>query len=289
MRHSPVVVDPLPAALGAEIRGVDLSAPMPDAAFQDVEAALHKHGFLCFRNQRLDDPGQMAFSRLWGDHLEIHPILRHAKKDCPEIYILSNILDERGEPLGAVDAAQFWHTDLSYTHHPSRVSILHAAEVPFDANGRPLGDTEFASTTKAYEALPEDVKRRISGLKAMHHALKPKKQGNFMKLKGKETAGLDGVVHPVVRTHPFTGKKCLYVNWGFTSHVLDMPQEESDDLLAYLFDFMSQAQFRSVHKWAVGDVLIWDNCSSIHQGVGNYALPQRRLIYRTIVRGGVPY
>lgn len=275
--------------IGAEIRGVDLSRPLAEAQFRAIERALHDRGVICFRNQRIDDAGQKAFSYWWGAELDIHPFTRYGKPAHPEVFILSNILGEDGRNIGAVDAAQYWHTDLSYTEMPSRVSILYSVEIPMK-DGRPLGDTEFASTAAAYDALPEDMKLRLARLKAAHYAQKPKKSSNFMKPLDEETQSkLKEVVHPVVRTHPQTGRKCLYVNHGFTTRILGMEAAESDRLLDELFDFIVQPRFMHVHKWAVGDVIVWDNCSSIHQGIGDYKLPCRRLIYRTIVKGSVPF
>ena len=285
----PITVIPSGAAVGAEIRGVDLSRPVGPDTFAQIEAALHEHGAVWFRDQKLDDAQQKAFSLLWGDELDIHPLRKFAKPGYPEVFVLSNILDVSGNPVGAVDAAQYWHSDLSYSTHPSRVSILQAIEIPMQ-DGMPLGETEFASTAAAWDALPADMQHRLLGLKAAHLAQKPKSGGHFVKPLDSDTQSrLQEVVHPLVRTHPFTGRKCLYVNHGFTTHIVGLPPAESDRLLQELFDFIVQPRFMFVHRWAVGNVLVWDNCSTIHQGVGNYKLPQRRLIYRTIVKGGVPF
>ena len=277
---------------GAEVEGVDLSRPLDPADFRQIEAALHDRGVMCFRGQQLSDEQHIAFSRLWGDELDVHPLRQYAKPEHPEVFVLSNILDKRGNPVGAADAAQYWHTDLSYTTHPSRVSILRAIEIPHDDDGRPLGETEFASTAAAYEALPDALKARLGGLRAAHHAQKPTPSAisTFMRPVDQATqARLSEVVHPVVRTHPHTGRKCLYVNWGFTTHIVGEPREESDRLLGHLFELMTERRFVHVHRWAVGDVLMWDNCSVVHQAIGNYRLPRRRLLYRTIVKGSAPF
>jgi taurine dioxygenase len=277
-------------AIGAEVRGADLSRPMDAASFDVIEGALHQYGVVVLRGQSIDVPQQKAFSLLWGEELDIHPVRKFAMPGHPEILILSNIINENGEPAGAADAAQYWHTDLSYMTHPSRVSILYGVEIPQDDAGRPLGETEFASSAAAHDALPQRLRQRLQSLRAAHLAQKPKSRSHFVKPLDAETqARLKEVVHPVVRTHPYTGRKCIYVNPGFTTHIVGMPAAESDALLQELFDFILQPRFRYVHRWAAGDVLIWDNCSTIHQGVGNYRLPQRRLMYRTIVKGSAPY
>jgi taurine dioxygenase len=282
-------VHPFDAPLGAEVRGVDLSRPLDARTFGVVEAALHRHGVIVLRGQRIDDAQQKAFSHLWGAELDIHPLRQFAKPAHPEVFVLSNIKVD-GEPVGAADAAQYWHTDLSYTTHPSRVSILYAVEVPQDPTG-PLGDTEFASTVQAWRELPEEVRRRLEGRRAFHDALKARSRSgsHFGKpLQRDVQARLAQVSHPVVRTHPFTGEKCLYVNEGFTLAIEGMDPDESDALLASLYRHTTRPECLYAHKWAVGDVLVWDNCATVHQGVPNYGPHQPRLMYRTIVKGSVP-
>lgn len=293
MTEHGVVVKPAHAdrEVGAEVVGVDLSQPLDAARFKVIEDALQRYGVLWLRGQNWDDAQQKRFSHLWGEELDIHPFTQYGKPGHPEVFVLSNIRGEDGKSIGAEDAAQYWHTDLSYTRTPSRVSILYSVEIPRAADGSPLGDTEFASTRLAWEALPADMKQRLEGLKAAHLAQKPKvgSSGFMKKLDDKVQERLDEVVHPVVRTHPHTGQKCLYVNHGFTTRIIGMPEAESDALLNELYDHIVQPQFMHAHKWAPGDILMWDNCSTIHQGVGNYKWPQRRLIYRTIVKGSVPF
>lgn len=288
--HASPQVIPATAPLGACVSGIDLGKPLDADAFGFIESALHAHQVIVCPNQQLDDAQQKAFSLRFGDSLDIHAFLQFAKPEHPEVYVLSNKIIN-GKPVGAADAAQYWHTDLSYTSHPSRVSILYAIEVPFDDTG-PLGDTEFASTTLAYEALSPELKKRLEGKRAVHLAQKPKKSASshFTKPLAQETQSrLTEVSHPVVRTHPYTGKKCLYVNEGFTLYIEGMARDESDSLLEELFAHMTHSRFVYVHKWSVGDVLIWDNCSTIHQGVPNYGRHQPRLMYRTIVKGTVPF
>lgn len=285
-----ITVVPSGEVIGAEVRGVDLSRPLSRDQFAKVEAALHEHSVIALRRQNIDIKQQKAFSILWGDALDVHPVRTFSMPGHPEILVLSNIIDDQGNPVGAAEAAQYWHTDLAYMKEPSRVSILYGVEIPMDDSGRPLGETEFASTTLAYDALPLELKSRLQGLKAAHLAQKPKTRSHFVKPLDAETqARLQEVVHPVVRTHPYTGRKCVYVSPGFTTHIVGLAAGESERLLQQLFDFITQPRFMYVHRWAAGDVLVWDNCSTIHQGVGNYRLPQRRLMYRTIVKGTAPF
>jgi taurine dioxygenase len=214
-----------------------------------------------------------------------------AKPDNPEVFVLSNIVED-GRQIGAVDAAQYWHSDLCYTRTPSRVSILYALEVPVKG-GRVLGPTDFADTAAAYYALPAEIKGQLEGRKARFVASKKKpgqRASHFNKMnKDTESRLEDSVVHPVIRTHPNTGEKSIFVNEGFTTEILDMELEESERLLNYLYAFTRQPRFIYRHTWAPGDVVMWDNALTLHQGVGDYALPQRRLLYRTIVKGTVPF
>jgi taurine dioxygenase len=252
---------------------------------------LHNYGIVVLPNQNVDDAAQKAFSLLFGPELDIHPLRDFAKPDNPEVFVLSNIVED-GRPIGAADAAQYWHSDLSYTDHPSRVSLLYAIEVPRDQDGRAVGDTEFAAANMAYRELDDRTKERIQGLWAFHDARKAKKgkSSHFSKpLAGDVAARLAQVRHPVVRTHPFTGVRCLYVNEGFTTHIDGLGQEESDELLHHLFAHMTRRDFVYTHKWEVGDLVIWDNCLTIHQGIPNYGPNQRRLMHRTIVKGSAPY
>lgn len=278
------------APCGATIHEVDLSKPVDESLFRRIRAVLDERGVVNFPDQHIDDEAQIRFSLLWGDGLDIHPFRRFAKPAHPEVFVLSNMVDANGEPRGAKDAAQYWHTDLSYAEFPSSVSILYGVVVPRDGAGNPLGDTEFASTALAYRELSLEMKRRLEGLVAVHDAMKPKPgTSGFMKpLDGGTKAQLKEVVHPVVRTHPSSGLKCLYVNPGFTTRIRGMDPSESDALLETLFAHILDTRFIYTHKWSTNDVVMWDNCSTIHQGVGNYQPPQWRLMYRTIVKGPRP-
>lgn len=278
------------APAGARIHDVDLARPMDAATFAEVRRLLEARGVVAFTDQRIDDAAQIRFSRLWGEELDIHPFRRFAKPANPEVFVLSNMVDAAGEPVGAKDAAQYWHTDLSYSEFPSSVSLLYGVTIPRDDAGQPLGDTEFASTMLAYDALDDAMKRRLARLRAAHDAMKPKPgSSGFMKpLDDSTKAVLREVTHPIVRTHPTSGRKCLYVNPGFTTRVIGLGDAESEALLAELFDHILAPRFRYLHRWSERDVLVWDNCATIHQGVGNYQPPQWRLMYRTIVKGPSP-
>ena len=157
-------IQPFDAALGAEVRGVDLAQTLDDATFGAVEQAYNDHSILLFRDQTIDEAQQLAFSRRFGD-LEVHVLDQYLHPEHPEILIVSNVMDG-DRHIGIYDAGRYWHTDLSYMSVPSRGSLLYAIEVPHDSAGEPLGDTLFASTAAAYDALSEDMKSSIADLKA---------------------------------------------------------------------------------------------------------------------------
>jgi taurine dioxygenase len=289
--NMPIEVQKSGAPLGAEIAGVDLSKPVDEATFRAVEAAFLENQVVVLRGQRLTEEQHIAFSRRFGE-LEIHVLKQYLHPRHEEILLISNVIED-GKPIGIADAGQYWHTDLSYVAAPSRCSLLYALEVPVE-NGETKGDTLFASAVAAYEALPEAMKRRLAPLRAIHRYgdryERMKKTGGIrVELSDEQRQRVPDVTHPVVRTHPKTGRKSLYVNEGFTAGIADMPEEESRVLLAELFEHVKKPEFIYRHKWQVGDLLMWDNCSVQHLAVADYALPLRRRMHRTTVRGTVPF
>jgi taurine dioxygenase len=285
-----IQVTPTGAAVGAKVEGVDLHAGVDAQQFQAIVEALGRFGMLYFPGQNLDDESLMAFSRLFGSELDIHALTQFAKPGHPEIFVLSNIVED-GRPLGASDAAQYWHSDLSYSPTPSRVSLLYALKVPEDETG-PLGDTEFASTAQAYADLDAPTQALLAGRRAFHDAKKekPRPGSHFTRpLSVDVDQRLQQVSHPVVRTHKDSGARCLYVNEGFTTAIDGMAPEESSALLHRLFEHMTQPRYIYRHKWQSRDLVMWDNCLTVHQGIPNYGRHQPRLMNRTIVKGEVPF
>ncbi|HEX6003805.1 MAG TPA: TauD/TfdA family dioxygenase [Burkholderiales bacterium] len=280
-------VRPLSPSFGAEIEGIDLAAELDAARFTEIERVFNERSVVLFRGQRLSDAQHVRFSRRFGE-LEIHVLREYVKPAHPEIYVLSNIV-ENGRSVGIKDAGNYWHTDLSYTRAPSRGSIMYAVEVPH-REGRPLGDTLFASTAAAYEALGEDMKEKLSRLNAVHrfwdrYLRERKAAGGDVVVSEERRAGTPDVVHPVVRTHPYTGRKCLYVNEGFTVGIADMTDSESGPLLQTLYAHCTRPEFVYRHQWRVGDVVMWDNCATLHRATVDFALPERRLMQRTTLKG----
>jgi taurine dioxygenase len=288
--------------LGAEISGVDLSRPLDDATFAEVARAFFDNEVAFFRNQRLTPEQQIAFTRRFGT-LEQHVRKESRLAAHPEILIVSNVLDENGRAIGAQDAGRFWHSDLSYKKEPSMLSALYALEVPVK-DGKTLGDTSFASTTAAYAALPEGMKQRLNGLRNVH-SYRFYRAKNIQAQKEEQARGgrvveehvlteeqlksVPDVETPIVRTHPVTGRKGLFVNEAHTSHIPGVSKEESDRLLSELYRHVVKPEFIYTHTWRPGDLLMWDNAAVQHKATFDYDLPLRRLMYRTTVRGTTPF
>lgn len=278
------------APLGAQIMGVDLSAAVDEATFQQIVALLHEHEVVFFRSQKLTPEQHIAFSRRFGE-LEHHVRRECCKPGYPEIFVVSNII-ENGRAIGTQDAGLFWHSDLCYKKEPSRGSLFYAREVPHK-DGRPAGDTMFASTTAAYNALPEAIKQQLLGRQAINSYAKgyyrDRKSGPRPQLTEDQQNKTPDIAHPAVRTHPYNGRKCLFVNEGYTTRIEGMGEAESDALLAELFAHIKKLQFVYRHQWQVGDFLIWDNCATQHCAMADYELPQRRLMERTTLCGTTPF
>jgi taurine dioxygenase len=276
------------AACGAEI-ACDLAQDIDEATFREIEHAFHDNIVVFFRRQNLSNERHIEFSRRFGE-LEIHIVKKYLLPDSPEILLISNIRDDRGEHIGLADAGFTWHSDTSYRRRPSRCSLLYAKEVP-QRGGRPLGDTVFANTVAAYEALPESMKKRLARLKAVHRysARRRVAASPRPKLTRQQVEETPDIAHPIVRTHPYTGRKSLYVTAGECIGIEGMPDDEALDLIAELDSHCVRPEFLYRHKWQVGDLLMWDNTSSMHLAICDYALPERRLMHRTTVIGTVPF
>jgi taurine dioxygenase len=289
---TPFEVRMVEGPIGAEIVGLDLSRNVDADTFAAIEKIYMDRGVIVFRNQNLSPEQHIAFSRHFGA-VEVPTNRQYSLKSHPEIYVVSNILDENGKNVGNADAGRVWHTDSSYMKVPSRGSLLYAVEVPHDDTGAPLGDTCFATMSAAYDALPEDVKAKAENLVGVHnYTIQYERRLQKVKAKGDTREELTSdlrskvpdVDHPVILKHPITGKKCIYVNTAFVIAIHGMSEEEGNRFRDYLIEFSTQPRFVYVHKWAKGDLVVWDNYSTQHLAIPNFELPQRRLMYRTTVR-----
>jgi taurine dioxygenase len=276
----------LSPVLGAEVIGLDLSQPLPEADFLRVRRAFEEHSVLVFRDQeRLAPADHVGFSRRFGP-LEIHVHERYLLRGHPEILIVSNVF-ENGKPIGLGDAGRYWHSDLSYMAEPSLGSMLHAKELPAEG-----GDTLFIGMHAAFEALDEPMRAKLAPLECEHSYLaRNNKQGEANpyrpQLDASQAARVPPVRHPVVRVHPATRRPALFVSEGFTTRICDLPEEESRELLAFLFRHMTEERFIYRHRWQPHDLVFWDNRATTHLATG--CPPHcRRTLYRTTVRGDRP-
>jgi taurine dioxygenase len=285
-RSQQFIVRALEAPLGAEVLGLDLSRPLDAAGFATIHQAHLDHHVLVFRGQRITPGQQIDFSRRFGP-LQIHVLKQFQLAGHPEILIVSNIL-ENGAPIGLGDAGHFWHSDLSYVAKPSLGSMLHAQELPAEG-----GDTLFANQHTAYDTVPEALKKTIAPLKAEHTYLARYEELRARspwrpKLTAQQVDEVKPQIHPVVRTHPETGRKALFVSEHFTTRIVGLPEDESRALLDELFALSTRPELVYRHVWAPHDMVFWDNRSVTHLAAGT---PDhlRRKLYRTTIEGSVPY
>jgi taurine dioxygenase len=281
-----IEIHPFDAPLGAEVIGLDLSKPLSPDDFTRIHRAHLDHHVLVFRDQRITPEQHIAFSKRFGP-LQIHVLHQFALSGHPEVLIVSNIV-EHGQPIGLGDAGHYWHSDLSYKEKPSLGSLLHAQELP--AVG---GDTLFANMHLAWDALPQHLREAVEGRRAEHtylakYAELQKRSPWRPNLSAEQIAQVKPVVHPIVRTHPETGRKALFVSEHFTTRVVDMPEDESNALLAELFAHSVRPEFIYRHRWAEHDLVFWDNRSLMHLAAGTPDEERRRL-YRTTIEGDLPF
>ncbi len=273
-------ISQLSPVLGAEATDVKLAAGISGAEFEVLfQAWLDHNGILVIRDQELTHDQHIEFSRRFGE-LDRHVVTQFVPDGYPELYRVSNQEDEQGRYLGNPQAGNHWHTDNSYLDPPAKASLLHAVEVP------PVGgDTMFTSMYRAYESLSPAMREMLSGLSAEHcfeHTL-----SNFSTFKAtdRQIEITPPVRHPVVSTHPDTGRKSLYVNPGFTTRIIGMNADESEALLTFLFTHATQPQFIYRHRWRKHDLVIWDNRCTMHYAVQDFYDQGVRDLYRTTVKG----
>jgi len=279
-------IKPISPVLGAEISGLDISKPLDDKSVAALHQALAKHCILVLRNQTLTPEQQIKFSRSFGTLAE-HVLQDYLLPGYPEIYVISNVKED-AKPVGRAGAGQYWHSDLSYMAKPSMGSIMFAVEVP---DGR--GDTLFTNMYKAYDALPDDQKKYLEGKKAIHDFAYTQQtqiagKGLTQPASKKTLAKIPPVAHPVIRTHPESRRKALYVNPGMTTHLEGLPADESRMMLDELFEHAVRDEFTYRHRWHAGDVVFWDNRCSMHCALNDYSENDRRLMWRTTIAGDVP-
>jgi taurine dioxygenase len=279
-------VRPFAEKVGAEIVGLDLSRPLNDADFARVHQAHLDHHVVVFRDQRITPQQQIDFSRRFGV-LQIHVLKQFLLANHPEILIVSNIV-ENGQPVGLGDAGKYWHSDLSYKELPSLGSMLYAQELPSEG-----GDTLFADMHLAWDTLPEPLRKAVEGRNAVHSYTARYSHGRNAEnwrptLSAEQLAQVAVVSHPIVRTHPENGRKALFVSEGFTTHIVGLPEDESQAILTELYAHSVRPEGVYRHKWQENDMVFWDNRSLIHLAGGTPDHLRRRL-HRTTIQGDAPF
>lgn len=286
-----VTATPITPHLGAELHGLDIHAGLDEEQMSQVRDALNRHAVVVLRDQHITPQEQVAFSKRLGPPLRVSLFTKHKPEGVDELTVVSNIHRD-GVPIGVMDAGALWHTDGSYLAKPDMYTVLYALQVP-QRDGKPLGDTAFASTELAYDTLPAETKTRLEGLRAVNsltHHMAVRRRSNLKAppVTGRVDDVAPDVEHPVVRTHPITGRKCLFVTEGHTERIVGMPAAESEALLASLYAHITRPEVVYRHKWRVGDVVIWDNCSTQHLAITDYGdIP--RLMHRAGISGPAPF
>jgi taurine dioxygenase len=278
----PLTITPVTPAVGAEISGVDL-ARVSDAEFGQIERAWNKHGALLFRAQKLSDDDLLAFSRRFGE-LDPPPVQEHGRQSpegYPDIYVVSNVLDDKGAPSGALGAGEaVWHTDMSYLPVPPDASMLYSLEVPPSG-----GNTWLLGMQAAWSTLPDALKAQVRGKRIKHDGTY--NSGGFLR-KGvtptDDPHKAPGAWHPAVLAHPATGAPMLYLGRRRNSYVEGLSAADSDALLDTLWAHIESPALRYEHRWRVGDLLLWDNRSTMHRR-DPFDNGTRRVMHRTQIKG----
>jgi taurine dioxygenase len=267
-----LAVKPLTPMIGAEITGIDLRRTLDHATFDAIRQAWHDYAVLLLRDQELSEDDQVRFGELFGD---IGHVFNRRFSKHPGVMFVSNIR-ENGKLIGALpDGEMQFHSDQCYTEHPPAGTMLYGIEIPSKG-----GDTLFASMYAAYDTLPEALKARIEGLRAVNYY---DPAGDYTVRKGPISPNALKWAHPIVHRHPATGRKALYVNRLMTYVIEGMATEESDRLLTELFDHQEQPRFVYQHVWRPGDVVLWDNRCTLHART-DFSADERRLLRRITVQ-----
>jgi taurine dioxygenase len=287
----PISVNEISPAGAVEVVGFDCRNAAA-ADFERLRQTFFAHPIVCIRDQTLSPREQADFARRWGP-LETQDRSAYCHPDDHDVLVLSNERRADGSQVGIVDAGDFWHSDSSHIQDPCLITMLYSIKNPTQG-----GDTHFLNMVQVYQALPDEMKRRIEGRNAIHHVAKTlnprvsvsterEAAVDYYKAREKETKP---VTQPMVRTHPVTGEQALYISPRFTIAIEGMPDAEAQPLLDDLFRFMfSNPAWQYTHKWKDGDFVFWDNACLNHMAGGGYHYPDTRRMHRTTIAGERPF
>jgi taurine dioxygenase len=275
------VINPLSSHTGAEVRGIDLRRPIDKAVRERLNRAFVNHSVLVIRDQLLSGPEFLQAMQGFGDIFPQHNP-RFQVPECPMIHYISN--QDKFEDGTVYIPGEGYHTDHSNDPKPPKATALHAVKLP-----RSGGDTQFINMCEAYEALAENTKRQIDRLKARHVYQSRHSERKLMSLsEDRRKVVAEFAIHPLVRTHPESGRKALYINPIRIDEIVGMEDSETLRLLAVLLAHSTQLKFEYRHKWKSGDVVIWDNRCLMHKANGDYPVDQVRYLYRLMLKGETP-
>ena len=268
-------INSLTPTIGAEISGIDLSNNLNSQDLDSIYKNLIDHKVIFFRNQNLKPEDHVAFAKSFGDIEPPHPIYPHVE-NFPEITLLEN------DPTNPPDTDE-WHTDVTFKTEPPFTSILYSKEIPPSG-----GDTLWCSLIAIYEALPENIKIELESKRAIHdmgafrNNFSSENNEEYSKKLNDGFKKFGNAVHRVVKVHPILNKKFLYINPSFTRHIIGMDMTDSNNLLSYLFNFMTKPQYQVRFKWTPNTLALWDNRCTMHYAIGDY-MPHRRVMNRITV------
>ena len=266
---------------GAEIYSIDLSQPIDEATRTALNQAFADHAVLAIRNQKLSAPQFLEAMKLFGEIFPQHNS-RFQVPECPAIHYISN--QDKLEDGTVYIPGEGYHTDHSNDAEPPKATALHAVKLP-----KTGGDTQFVNMYEAYDALPRSVKAKIDGLKARHVYQSKYSERKLPKLPGeRKRIENSSVIHPLVRTHPQSGRKAIYINPIRIEEIIGMSESEALPLLDMLLEHSTQLKFQYRHKWHSGDVVIWDNRCLLHKANGDYPVDEVRYLYRLMLKGSRP-
>jgi alpha-ketoglutarate-dependent taurine dioxygenase len=275
-------VSPLTNETGAEVRGIDLGQPISETDKAMLNRAFVDHSVLVIRDQHLTPQQVLAAVGLFGTIFPQHNT-RFALPDCPQIHYLSN--QDRFPDGRRYIPGEGWHTDHSNDTRPPKATVLHAVELPNKG-----GDTQFANMAAAYSALPKAMQDRLGGLLAIHVYQSSHSARQLMPLSNANKERIpNAVLHPVVRTHPESGRKAIYINPIRIEGILGLDHKEALPLLAELLEHATAERFQYRHQWRPGDLVMWDNRCLLHKANGDYDMDQTRYLYRVMLQGDVPH
>lgn len=275
------MITPTTSHTGAEIVGIDLAQPVDQALRVHLNRAFVEHSVLVFRDQQLSPQSLLQAVQLFGEVFPQHNT-RFALPDCPDIHYISNqdfFPDGRRYIPG-----EGYHTDHSNAARPPKATVLHAVRLPDQG-----GDTQFVSMQRAYQDLSPEMKARIDGLRAVHVYQSRHSERKLMALSDAAREKVpDAVVHPLVRTHPESGRKSLYLNPIRIEGIVGVEEREALSLLEELLAHATQAKYEYRHRWRQGDMVMWDNRCLLHKANGDYDMRQVRYLYRVMLKGEAP-